>query len=106
MESASKGFFKEAEVFWQPDSDIKNIYEQLASKRYREIPRHQIRLHIFEYILLKNYYMHCMTIFVISTMPILFFFFLSASKVYLFIILLFCILISQVITIVIKIILV
>ena len=56
MESANKGFFKEAEVFWQPDSDIKNIYEQLASKRYREIPRHQIRLDIFEYIFFKKYY--------------------------------------------------
>ena len=38
-----QGFFVESEIYWNPGSDCSSIYEQLAEKRYREIPRQQIK---------------------------------------------------------------
>ena len=37
-------FFEEEKVYWTPASTTSALYSQLASKKYREIQRSQIRL--------------------------------------------------------------
>ncbi len=37
------GFFEEARTYWAPSSVAEELYEQLATKKYREIPRNQIQ---------------------------------------------------------------
>ncbi len=41
--SAPTSFFTEEPIYWDPENNTKDIYEQLAQKKYREIPRHEIR---------------------------------------------------------------
>jgi len=36
-------FFEESSVYWSPSSDSRELYQQLADKKYREIFRHQIQ---------------------------------------------------------------
>ena len=36
-------FFEEETTYWKPASDARNLYKQLSSKKYRELPRRQIR---------------------------------------------------------------
>ena len=35
-------FFIEDQIYWAPASTTSDLYSQLASKKYREIPRSQI----------------------------------------------------------------
>ena len=37
-------FFVEDQIYWAPASTTSDLYSQLASKKYREIPRNQITL--------------------------------------------------------------
>ena len=37
-------FFVEDDIYWAPASTTSHLYSQLASKKYREIPRDQLRL--------------------------------------------------------------
>jgi hypothetical protein len=37
-------FFVEDQIYWAPASTTSDLYSQLASKKYREIPRNQIML--------------------------------------------------------------
>ena len=39
-------FFVEDPVYWNPASTMSALYSQLASKKYREIPRDQIMYYI------------------------------------------------------------
>ena len=36
-------FFVEDDIYWAPASTTANLYSQLASKKYREIPINQLR---------------------------------------------------------------
>ena len=36
-------FFEEEEVYWNPALDRDGLYAQLAKRKYREIPPHQIQ---------------------------------------------------------------
>ena len=36
-------FFVEDQTYWAPANTTSKLYEQLATKKYREIPRYQIR---------------------------------------------------------------
>ena len=36
-------FFEEEQIYWAPASTTSALYSQLASKKYREIPRNQIK---------------------------------------------------------------
>ena len=36
-------FFVEDDTYWAPASTTAHLYSQLASKKYREIPRNQLR---------------------------------------------------------------
>ncbi len=36
-------FFVEDQIYWAPASNTSDLYAQLASKKYREIHRNQIR---------------------------------------------------------------
>ena len=36
-------FFEEEKIYWAPASTKSDLYMQLASKKYREIPRNQIK---------------------------------------------------------------
>ncbi len=36
-------FFVEDDIYWAPASTTAHLYSQLASKKYREIPRNQLR---------------------------------------------------------------
>ena len=36
-------FFEESDTYWAPSSNPSELYEQLAVKKYREIPRNQIQ---------------------------------------------------------------
>ena len=36
-------FFVEDPIYWEPGTDTDDIYQQLSDKRYREIPRKQIK---------------------------------------------------------------
>jgi len=36
-------FFEEDEVYWTPAITTSALYSQLAIKKYREIPRNQVR---------------------------------------------------------------
>ncbi len=36
-------FFEESNEFWAPESDTSKLYEQLAKRKYREIPRSAIQ---------------------------------------------------------------
>lgn len=38
-----KEFFKETQEYWKPSYTKQAIYQQLANKRFREVPRHKIR---------------------------------------------------------------
>ena len=44
----------EEQIYWAPASTTSDLYSQLASKKYREIPRDQIKyvIHIFVLILM------------------------------------------------------
>ena len=44
-------FFVEDDIYWAPASTTAHLYSQLASKKYREIPRDQLRLTKLDYIL-------------------------------------------------------
>lgn len=35
-------FFEDLKEFWTPSDDQEGLYEQLASNKYREIPRQRI----------------------------------------------------------------
>ena len=39
-------FFVEDQIYWAPATTTSDLYSQLASKKYREIPRNQI---MYEY---------------------------------------------------------
>ena len=39
----SADFFEESDEYWVPANETSKIYEQMAAKKYREIPRHQIQ---------------------------------------------------------------
>jgi hypothetical protein len=41
--SKSAEFFEESDLYWSPASDPNELYDQMAAKKYREIPRHQIQ---------------------------------------------------------------
>ncbi len=43
LRSGKASFFTEEPIYWDPENNTKGIYEQLAQKKYREIPRHEIR---------------------------------------------------------------
>ena len=36
-------FFEETDTYWAPSSIVNELYEQLATRKYREIPRDQIQ---------------------------------------------------------------
>ena len=36
-------FFINEKIYWQPADTTSDLYSQLASKKYREIPRDQIK---------------------------------------------------------------
>ena len=36
-------FFVEDPIYWEPGTETNDIYQQLSDKRYREIPRKQIK---------------------------------------------------------------
>ena len=36
-------FFVEDQIYWAPADTASDLYQQLASKKYREIPRDQIK---------------------------------------------------------------
>ena len=42
-EGRTLSFFEECDLYWRPASTREEIYQQLAQKKYREIPRHQIQ---------------------------------------------------------------
>lgn len=42
-EGQTVSFFEECERYWRPASTKEDLYQQLAQRKYREIPRHQIQ---------------------------------------------------------------
>ena len=36
-------FFEETDIYWDPAPSKEGLYEQLAYRKYREIPAHQIQ---------------------------------------------------------------
>lgn len=43
VNECEKRFFVEEPIYWDPENSTKTIYEQIAQRRYREIPRQAIR---------------------------------------------------------------
>ena len=42
-EPVQRNYSVDDALYWAPEHDIKKIYQQLASKKYKEIPREQIQ---------------------------------------------------------------
>lgn len=42
-EGRTLSFFEECETYWRPASNREDLYQQLSQRKYREIPKHQIR---------------------------------------------------------------
>ena len=43
MVESKTRFFVEDPIYWEPGTETNDIYQQLSDKRYREIPRKQIK---------------------------------------------------------------
>jgi hypothetical protein len=43
-EGRTLSFFEECETYWRPASNKEDLYQQLSQRKYREIPKHHIRI--------------------------------------------------------------
>ena len=46
--SVKNSFFEESEQYWAPANEASELYQQMSTKKYREIPRNQIRLEMID----------------------------------------------------------